>query len=292
MDIVITYVDGLDPVWQESYRSCVGDTINTKHFRDWGTLKYLLRGIERHLPFIRNVYLVVSGESQVPEWADRENLKVVLHRDIIPERFLPVFNSASIEIFLHRIPGLDREFIYFNDDIFPLRDCRPEAFFREGRAAAHFQRHLFASGMYKRHSRNGDRLAREAAGLGPSALFRRPQHACTALLREVFEEVWQLEAGRLEASVSPVRREDNVNFSVFADYAFYTGRTFPHRVSNRHFSTAVASADKVCTFIASPTADFACINDVNMPEEKFAVFRDALLEAFGKAFPGKSRFEL
>jgi hypothetical protein len=291
MDIVITYVNGLDPVWQESYRSCVGDSINTKHFRDWGTLKYLLRGIERNLPFVRNVYLVVSGESQVPEWADRENLKVVLHRDIIPERFLPVFNSASIEIFLNRIPGLDREFIYFNDDIFPLRDCRPEDFFREGRAAAHFQRHLFATGMYKHHSRNGDRLAREAAGLGPSALFRRPQHACTALLRDVCDEAWSLEAGRLEASVSPVRSEDNVNFSLFADYAFYTGRTFPHRVSNRHFSTAVASADKVCGFIAAPTADFACINDVNMPEEKFTVFRDALLEAFGKAFPSKSRFE-
>ena len=291
MDAVITYVNGLDPVWLESYRSCVGDGINAKHFRDWGTLRFLLRGIEVHMPFIKNVFLVVSGESQVPEWADRSRLKVVLHRDIIPERFLPVFNSASIEIFLHRIPGLDREFIYFNDDIFPLRDCRPEDFFREGRAAAHFQRHLFASGMYKHHSRNGDRLARGAAGLGPQALFRRPQHACTALLRSVFEEVWSTEAERLETSVSPVRREDNVNFSAFADYAYYTGRTFPHRVSNRHFSTAVASPDRICAFIAAPTADFACINDVNMPEEKYLQFRDSLLEAFGKAFPVKSGFE-
>ena len=292
MDAVITYVNGLDPEWQESFRTSIGGSSKGKQYRDWGTLRYLLRGIERHLPFVRNVYLVVSGESQVPEWVDRENLKVVFHRDIIPERFLPVFNSASIEIFLHRIPGLDREFIYFNDDIFPLRDCRPEDFFREGRAAAHFQRHLFASGMYKRHSRNGDRLAREAAGLGPSALFRRPQHACTALLREVFEEVWQLEAGRLEASVSPVRREDNVNFSVFADYAFYTGRTFPHRVSNRHFSTAVASMDRVCSFLDNPSSDFVCINDVDMSEDKYQLYRKRLLEAFERAFPEKSRFEL
>ena len=292
MDAVITYVNGLDPVWLESYRSCVGDGINAKHFRDWGTLKYLLRGIEVHMPFIRNVFLVVSGESQVPLWADRSRLKVVLHSDIIPERFLPVFNSASIEIFLHRIPGLDREFIYFNDDIFPLRDSRPEDFFREGRAAAHFGSHLLATGMYKHHSRNGDRLARASAGLGPRALFRRPQHACTALLRSVFEEVWSMEGERLEASVSPLRSEDNVNFSVFADYAYYTGRTFPHRVSNRHFSTAVASPEKICAFIAAPTAGFACINDVNMPEEKYLLFRDSLLEAFGKALPEKSRFEL
>ena len=292
MDAVITYVDGLDPVWREAYRSRVGDAINGKHFRDWGTLKYLLRGIETHLPFIKNVYLVVSGESQVPEWADRSRLKVVLHRDIIPERFLPVFNSAAIEMFLHRIPGLDEEFIYFNDDMFPFRESKPEDFFREGRAAVSFHRHLFATGMYKRHCRNGDALAREAAGLGPSALFRRPQHACAALLRSVCEELWALEGERISASISPLRREDNYNFSLFADYAFHTGRTFPQRVSNRHFSTAVASMDKVCAFITSPTADFACINDVNMPEEKFRLYRERLLTAFGEAFPGKSRFEL
>lgn len=292
MDAVITYVDGLDPVWRESYGSVVGGPANVKHFRDWGTLKYLLRGIEAHMPFIRNVYLVVSGESQVPDWADRSSLIIVFHRDIIPERFLPVFNSAAIEMFLHRIPGLDEEFLYFNDDIFPLRDCRPEDFFREGRAAASFHRHMFASGMYKKHCRNGDALAREAAGLGPSALFRRPQHACAALLRSVCEEVFSRAEGRLSASVSPVRREYNANFSVFADYAFYTGRSFRRRVSNRHFSTAVSSMDKVCSFIGSPSADFACINDVNMPEEKYLQFRKCLLEAFDKAFPAKSRFEL
>ena len=63
-------------------------------------------------------------------------------------------------------------------------------------------------------------------------------------------------------------------------------------MSNRHFSTAVASVDKVCGFIAEPTADFVCINDVNMSEDKFQVFRDRLLEAFAAALPVKSRFEL
>ncbi|MBO6045145.1 MAG: hypothetical protein J6P69_04755 [Bacteroidales bacterium] len=292
MDAVITYVNGNDPVWREAYRSRLGDGINGKHFRDWGTLKYLLRGIETHLPFIRNVFLVVSGGTQVPEWADRENLKIVLHSDIIPGEFLPVFNSTAIEMFLHRIPGLEEEFLYFNDDIFPLRDCRPEDFFREGRAAVSFHRHVFVTGMYKRHCRNCDRLAREAAGLGPSALFRRPQHSCTPLLRSVCEEISSKEAERIAASVSPVRRDYNFNYYLFSDYAFYTGRTFENRVSNKHFSTAVASPDRVCSFIGSPTADFACINDVNMSDERFLVFRDRLLEAFGKAFPSKSRFEL
>lgn len=292
MDAVITYVDGLDPVWQAEYRSRVGETVNGKHFRDWGTLKYLLRGLETHLPFIRNVFLVVSGETQVPEWADRENLRIVCHRDIIPEEFLPVFNSTAIEMFLHRIPGLDEEFIYLNDDFFPVRDCRPDYFFRNGQAAAAFRSHLLASGMYKKHCRNCDRLAREAAGLGPSLFYLRPQHTCGALLRSVCDELYGREKDRIRASVTPVRSEINFNYYLFIDYAFHTGRTFTRRVSNKHFSTAVASPERVCGFISAPAADFVCINDVNMDEDRFVLYRDRLRDAFEKAFPHKSRFEL
>lgn len=292
MDAVITYVNGLDPVWLEQYRSFAGEDIDVKRFRDWGTLKYLLRGIEAHLPFVRNVFLVVSGESQVPDWADRSTLKTVLHRDIIPERFLPAFNSTTIEMFLNRIPGLDEEFLYLNDDFFPMRDCRPEYFFREGRAAASFHRHLFASGFYKMHCLYADRLAREAAGLRPSLLYRRPQHTCAALLRSVCEELFSKEEERIVSSISLLKRDENYNHYLFSDYAFYTGRTFPRKVSNKHFSTAVAPVGRVCSFIGEPSADFVCINDVNMPEDRFLSYRQRVSDAFEKAFPHKSAFEL
>ena len=134
MDAVITYVDGNDPVWKQDYEKTTNVPVMQKRFRDWGTLKYLLRGIECRMPFIRNVYLVVSHPSQVPDWADCENLKVVLHKDIIPAEFLPTFNCNPIEMHLHRIPGLDEEYLYFNDDMFPVGDCRPEDFFRDGKA--------------------------------------------------------------------------------------------------------------------------------------------------------------
>ena len=67
MDIVITYVNGLVPEWRESYVKTTGKPFIEKRFRDWGTLKYLMRGIETNMPFIKNVHLVVSHDSQVPE---------------------------------------------------------------------------------------------------------------------------------------------------------------------------------------------------------------------------------
>ena len=66
MDIVITYVNGLDPVWQKDYEQHTNQPVLEKRFRDWGTLRYLFRGIEMNMPFIRKVHLVVSHESQVP----------------------------------------------------------------------------------------------------------------------------------------------------------------------------------------------------------------------------------
>ena len=133
MDIVITYVDGNDPVWKKDYEKTTNVPVMEKRFRDWGTLKYLLRGIETKMPFIRNVYLVVSHPSQVPQWVDKEHLNIVLHSDIIPAEFLPTFNCNPIEMHLHRIAGLDEEYLYFNDDMFPVGDCKPTDFFRDGR---------------------------------------------------------------------------------------------------------------------------------------------------------------
>ena len=81
MDAVIAYVDGADLLWQQDYLAAVREPALTKRYRDWGTLPFLLRGIERHLPFVDRVFLVVSRESQVPAWADRSRLQVVLNHN-------------------------------------------------------------------------------------------------------------------------------------------------------------------------------------------------------------------
>ena len=292
MDAVITYVNGLDPLWQEDYRTHVDGAVTAKRFRDWGTLPYLLRGIERHMPFVENVFLVVARESQVPSWVDRSRVNIVLHSEIIPERFLPVFNSTAIELFLWRIPGLGEEFVYFNDDFFPMADCAPEDFFQDGKAVIHFSRHFLCLSQYMRHTRNSDRMAAEAAGQHCGVVFHRPQHICTPLLRSGCEEAYaRVEAGIL-SSVTKVREDCNVNYYLFCDYLRFTGRTVDRKLSRKHFSLAVTSADKLCGFIAGPDRKVMCVNDVKVPEEKYEELRSRWLAAFEEAFPSKSCFEL
>ena len=292
MDIVITYVNGNDPVWKRDYEKYTNVPVMEKRFRDWGTLKYLLRGIEVNMPFIRNVYLVVSHMSQVPEWADTDNLHIVLHKDIIPEEHLPTFNCNPIEMHLHRIEGLDEEFLYFNDDMFPVNTCAPEDFFRDGKAVIGFSRHFLTTGMYKKLCRNSDHVARKALGMKPGFFFMRPQHICSPMLKSVCEELYsKVTPEIIHTSSSRIRNEDNLCQYLFLDYMYYRNLIVPEKISNKHFSVAIASADKLDSFLRKPYRNLVCINDVRLSEKRYEMLHDAIIMAFESKFPDKSRFE-
>ncbi len=290
MDAVITYVNGLDPVWRDEYSRTMNVPALDKRFRDWGTLKYILRGIETYMPFIQNVHLVVSGRSQVPDWAS-DRLDIVTHADIIPGEFLPTFNSTTIEMFLHRIPGLDERFIYFNDDMFPVAPCREADFFRDGKIVIGFSRHLFAGGMYKRQCRNSDRMARKCLGLGSSLFFIRPQHICSPMLKSAGEEVFGKMSDEICATLSRTRTLDNLNQYLFLDYLFHRGLAIRERLSGKFFSIATSSASRIGEYLNSPSRKLVCINDVHLKEEAYLSERKILLDSFERALPVKSSYE-
>jgi len=292
MDVVIPYVDGSDLLWQRDFRAVVPDPVVERRYRDWGTLPFLLRGIERHLPFVDRVYLVVSRESQVPAWADRSRLQVVLHADIIPAAYLPTFNSTTIELFLHRIPGLSERFLYFNDDIFPVQDTMEADFYPGGKPATGFARHLLACNLFKKQTRRSDALAREALGLPRSRVFLRPQHTCSPMLRSACEELFEKVGQKLLTSITPVRDKRNVNQYVFLDYLYLSGRALARRRSCRHISLATATPRTLEAAIGRPDHQFLCINDVDMEPRRYEALREVLQQAFLARFPQKSSYEL
>lgn len=291
MDIVITYVDGLDTVWQKEYQQYTNQPVLEKRFRDWGTLRYLFRGIEVNMPFIRKVHLVVSHESQVPEWVNRDKVHIVLHSDIIPKEYLPTFNCNPIEMHLHCIEGLDEEYLYFNDDMFPMLPCKPEDFFRNGRGVIGISRHWFASNMYKHICRNSDRLARKALGLPKTCRFLRPQHICSPMLKSECEILYAIARQEISKSLTPIRTKEDLNQYLFLDYMFLKGKLINKRQSKKHFSVGVASAKQLKGFITNPTHKLVCINDVQLTEDRYIELRKSIHAAFEERFPKKSKYE-
>jgi hypothetical protein len=116
VDIVISYVNGLDPEWQKIYKQYRED-IDFTRFDGHDILKYVFRSIDKYVHWVGKIHLLVMQESQVPNWIDQNKVHIVYHRDFIPEKHLPVFNSCAIEMYLWNIPGLNENFIYMNDDI-------------------------------------------------------------------------------------------------------------------------------------------------------------------------------
>ena len=291
MDVVITYVDGLDPLWQKDYEEHTNIPILAKRFRDWGTLRYLMRGIEVNMPFVDKVHLIVARDSQVPEWVNRDTVNVVLHKDIIPEQFLPTFNCNPIELHIHRIKGLAERYIYFNDDVFPLKKCEVTDFFVNGKGQLGMSRHLFSFDMFKKICRNSDVVARKALGMKPSLFFLRPQHVCTPMIKSECEAVYERQKEAIHASITMTRTAKNISQYIFLNYMYLNGTLENRRLSKRHFSLGITSTEKLRKFLLNPTKTFTCLNDVQLSEERYEELRRVVLESFETLFPNKARFE-
>ena len=146
IDVVYTWVNGSDPKHfknvkkykNENYTQT--DIFNQNRFFDNDELKYSLRSLEKHAPWFRNVYIVTNG--QIPNWLNLENprVKLITHEQIFANRsHLPTFNSAAIEVNLHRIEGLSKKFVYFNDDVMLMKNIFIKDFYTsKGKAVQTF----------------------------------------------------------------------------------------------------------------------------------------------------------
>lgn len=73
IDFVISWVDENDSKWiskKNKYKKANDEA----RFRDYGTLKYVFRSIEKFAPWVHKVYLIT--DNQVPKWLNLDSDKV------------------------------------------------------------------------------------------------------------------------------------------------------------------------------------------------------------------------
>ncbi|XP_062445516.1 N-acetylglucosamine-1-phosphotransferase subunits alpha/beta isoform X2 [Rhea pennata] len=106
------------------------EDISASRFEDNEELRYSLRSIERHAPWVRHIFIVTNG--QIPSWLNLDNprITIVTHQEIFQNvSHLPTFSSPAIESHIHRISGLSQKFIYLNDDVMFGKDVWPDDFY-------------------------------------------------------------------------------------------------------------------------------------------------------------------
>ena len=77
IDVVITWVDGSDPMWIKQRNNVCKELglplldANNVRYRDWDNLQYIFRGIDQYMPWIRKVHFVTWGH--IPKWLNVED---------------------------------------------------------------------------------------------------------------------------------------------------------------------------------------------------------------------------
>lgn len=145
IDVVIAWVDGNDPkhmAKRQKWLKQTGDTpiagAHSTRFASVNEIKYCLLSILKFAPFVQNIFIVTDDQDPqlmddvqqfFPERAN--SIRIVDHKEIFEgyEQYLPTFNSINIANMLWRIKGISNRFVYFNDDIFLVREVKPEDFF-------------------------------------------------------------------------------------------------------------------------------------------------------------------
>jgi hypothetical protein len=143
IDVVIAWVDGSDPKLAEKRRQFLSQSsfrvipqgAQATRFASDNEIRYCVLSILKFAPFVRNIFIVTDDQDpQVHEdvrkyFPDRlDSIRIVDHKEIFRdfEEYLPTFNSISIGNMVWRIEGLSENFVYFNDDVFLIREVKPE----------------------------------------------------------------------------------------------------------------------------------------------------------------------
>ena len=325
IDFVILWVDGNDPHWREEFartRQAENDDASVIRYRDWRNLHFWFRSVERFAPWVRRVHLVTWGH--LPEWLKREHpkLHIVNHRDFIPAKYLPTFNSNTIELNLHRIEGLAEQFILFNDDTFLLRASRPEDFFRKGlpcdmarlsvvqpSSVGHIAYNdlELINGLHDKHSairRHPGKWFSPNYGMGnllktltllPWAFFPgfSDPHMPQPYLGSRFERAWKLWPRELDSSCSNrFRSLTDLSHWLIRYDMLCTGDFVPRSMADcRLMTLADDSLESICRDIEQQRWRMVCLND----SERISDFDrqcQRLCDAFGRILPEKSSYEI
>lgn len=303
IDLVIPYVNGYDPEWNIIYEkysnrktNITSDTNKETRYDGEDILKYVFRSISLYLPWINTVHLLVMMDSQVPEWIDRQKVHIVYHKDFIPEKYLPTFNSSVIELFIHNIPNLSENFIYINDDVFFTQPLHPKDFFtKEGYLLNNIHHILYKdfrtiNAPYISTFINASKLA--ARGTDVNFLTYQKccmvKHLSAPYNRKWMEIAYKVNEKELKSSITFFRDEKNVNIYYFAFYEAYRGRMKKENRRGTYWGLLTSRYDKIEKDLYDENIKEMCVNDI---EKTTIEDKKWLQKTLLKRFPHKCIYE-
>ena len=299
IDIVIPFVDNNDPDWQyifikESKKQDRNYNRNNSRYRRWNNFKYWFRGVAKFMPWIRKVHLILMQPSQIPEWLNTSSVNIVYHKDIIPEEYLPTFNSNTIEMFIHNIPDLSEHFVYSNDDMFAIGNLSPDNFFdKDGNPKTIVQWYSPKElSVWEQMLSNDANLIKEHFKLDEKGTFFKNGHNMQACLKSVRKEVFDLYKDRILKSCTQFRDTKNYTPILFYGWQYYKYPNTTSKLNQTYIGLQDVDEDILSSIIINKNKQYqlVCLNDGG-GVRNYKVLKKTIINSFKELLPDKCKYE-
>ena len=311
IDIVITYLNEKNKKWQEDFKYWKEKEIkegkaredNRQAFgeertREWETLKYWFRGIEKNCPWVNKVFMIIQNENHIPDWLDTNNpkLRIVYHEEYIPKELLPTFNAMPIGMYVSNISDLSENYIMCDDDYYFLNPIAKDRFFKYGKPVQFNNPMPFKlydgdlltgtdNVFYKALNNNllfEERFMKDKIKYGFSHLPEARKKSFEKKILTQYEE--EIKSHFIN---SKFRNENNLCYNMWTDLlkicnVAWLGRPY----KNSCYCTLKSNVN----FNDYWNRDIVCFNDTEQLDD-FNKTKEKLIAFLDKKFPNKSSFE-
>ncbi len=141
IDAVITWVDGSEPNFKlKLEENLKNKKIINRQYLQANEIHFCVASIIKFAPFVRKIFIVTDNQKpnlkEVRHLVSLNKVEIIDHKEIFRDNmdFLPTFNIRSIDALLFKIKNLSNKFIYFNDDMFLIKETSEEEWFKDNKA--------------------------------------------------------------------------------------------------------------------------------------------------------------
>jgi hypothetical protein len=229
-------------------------------------------------------------------------VQIVDHREILPSQAIPCYNSAVLNHYIYRIPGLSEHFLSANDDTFFGTPITPDFFFStDGLPIVRLKRKRFGKlrwwvkqrihagiGNYRTAIHDSALLVEKKTGRFIGAIPHHNIDACRKSdYRDAVENIFRAEIEN--ASTHHIRTKGDLLRLTFSFYAIATGRALLRWVNN-HESLIIRNHKKYdfMTRLNHFRPSLFCVND---SPKASADDRSRIKPFLETLFPAPSTFE-
>lgn len=289
MDAVVLFINPAAPSVKQRLSAF---NVSVSRFYDWGFLPFVLRSIEKNVPFVENVYLCVGSADEVPNYINTSSVRVKTNADYIPPSYNIVCNSNSVELNLFRIPELSEEFMVINDDMFMASKVLYSDLFENGLPKTNLMYRILQPNSYRMTLKNSENWAMEMAGVSPRGKvlnrFLKSDHAPHCVTKKLLQMVWDHNYCKLDKLITPTRSPSNITIDTVSFYLYHKGLLKPRGVRTTLLNVNTSLETIRSRFDGSYGT--VVINDEGCDNR--SARKEELLQLLESIFPDKSKYEL